>query len=129
MKVLARSRRGETARNRKGKETLMSRRFKKVLGNQYWFWMGEQPGDEEVYSGEGLAPRSGRLQGRKDAHQDKRYVESVVLVPCTPEGNLRSRLNRVELMLNYRTRYKYIEELGSTIAQEVVRKDPTPVHC
>ena len=38
-------------------------------------------------------------------------------------------LNRVGQMLGYRTRYKYIEELGSTIAQEVVRKDPTQVHC
>ena len=96
MRVLTKSRKGETSRNRKGKDTQVSRRFKKLLGNQYWFRMGDQPGDKEVYSGGGLAPMSGRLQGRKDAHQDKRYVESVVFVPYTPEGNLRNRLNRVQ---------------------------------
>ena len=88
VRVLAKSRRGEASRNRKGKDTLVSRRFKKLLGNQNWFRMGDQPGDEEVYSGGGLAPKSGRLQGRKDVNEDKRYVESVVFVPYTPEGNL-----------------------------------------
>ena len=45
MKVLARVKRGETSRNRKGKETMTSRRFKRLLGNQYWYRMGEQKVD------------------------------------------------------------------------------------
>ena len=33
MRVLMKSRKGETSRNRKGKDTQVSRRFKKLLGN------------------------------------------------------------------------------------------------
>ena len=46
-RVLGKVSRGETERNRKGAATLMSRRFKKLIGNTEWFRSQDNQTDAE----------------------------------------------------------------------------------
>ena len=52
-----------------------------------------------------------------------------MFIPHTLEGTLRSRLNRMEESLNFNTRFKYIEELGRSARELVIKKDPDPEAC
>ena len=67
--------------------------------------------------------------GFRKKGNDNRYVESLVMVPHTPSSELKSRINKIEMGLRNLTRFKYVEEMGRTIREMVVRKDPDPKHC
>ena len=64
-----------------------------------------------------------------DRRQEQKHVESVVLVPHTPYSELKTRLNAIEQRLSFKARFKYVEELGTTIGQELVRKDLEATEC
>ena len=52
-----------------------------------------------------------------------------MFLPYTPDSRLKTMLTRLEGRLGYRTRFKYVEEMGHTLTQMLCRKDPTPSEC
>ena len=56
-------------------------------------------------------------------------MESVVFLPYTPESELRSRISKMDLDLKFRTKLKYVEELGRTVGQVLINKDPVSLDC
>ena len=65
----------------------------------------------------------------KPGKGDKRYVEAVFFIPHTPNSELKKALGEMEEKLGYKTRVKYQEELGRTVSQILVKKDPSPEVC
>ena len=121
MRILAFAKQGHSDRNRFGASTFKKRRFNRTIGKQEWFRPHLE--DEEI---ETVKVKGGRSGKAKD--QDK-YIESILFVPHTPEGMLRSRLLKLEHNLGFENRYKYVEEQGRILSQMFVRKDPTPTGC
>ena len=86
MRILDKVEKGETTRNRKGDVTLMSRRFKRILGIQEWYKVDRDREDAE----EIREPLRYGQRGRKSVMtKSDRYVESVIFVPHTPNGELK----------------------------------------
>ena len=121
MKILVKRTQGETRRNRMVLES-------KLCGNQEWYRSGTdyerrlQELDREDHGGlrNGLATRR---HGRRQ-HHDDRYIESVMFIPHTPESMLKPELSRLESRLGFRTRYRYVQETGRTLAWVLCTKDP-----
>ena len=42
---------------------------------------------------------------------------------------MRNKLSRLEENLKFTTRFKYAEQMGRSMRELVVRKDPEPTHC
>ena len=127
MKLLKRVEEGETKRNRMGKETQLSRRFKKLLGNQYWYRVEDK--EQEMDELEGTLGRRMTLGPKAKSRTEPKYVESVVFISHTPQTELKGRLTRVEQSLGFKTRFNYIERLGRTLGQLLVQKDPIAMDC
>merc|ERR1711954_52598 len=61
--------------------------------------------------------------------RDKRYIEGVICIPHTPNSSLKNNLTKMESKLGFKTRVRYTEELGNTVASMLCKKDPNPQHC
>ena len=61
--------------------------------------------------------------------QEKKHIKSVVFIPHTQYSELKHRLNEMEQRLDFKAKFRYVEELGTTIGQELVRKDPEATEC
>ena len=61
--------------------------------------------------------------------EDKRYIECLMSIPHTPGSALKNRLTTRELALGYLTRVKFVEEMGRSIREQLVRADPDPQEC
>ena len=71
----------------------------------------------------------GKGRNLRRAKADNRYIESIQFVPHTPGSTLRNNLTKMEQKLGFKTRFRYCEEMGRSIRELLVRKDPNPEHC
>ena len=129
MKILQRVEDGEVKRNRMGKDTVLRNRFKKLVGDQYWYRVKEKENDsdDELSGNSRMKWTPGHREGNGNGKQQ--YIESVVFVPHTPHSELKGRLNRVEQSLGFKTKFKYVERLVRTLGQQLIKKDPVTVDC
>ena len=73
-RVLRKVTRKETSRNRKGPETLLRRRFRKLVGSQEWFRLDEDDEDQldlQQYpkkTGKNTRPREKRIEASNLSH-------------------------------------------------------------
>ena len=113
-------------RHRSGASSRKSRRVKKLVGQRIWFTKGRKEAE-----GKGNAPgvRKIRKPDGRTVQEDVKRTESCVFVPHTPHSELKRRLTEMEKNLNLTTNYKYVEELGSSLADLLVRADPWAGHC
>ena len=125
MRVLDKVEKGEVKRNRKGVDSMKQRRFKKLLGIREWYRVERETPDAwevtEPWEKQGI-----RATRKIKRQSDSRYIESVFFVPHTPGGALRHVLTKLEESLKFRTRFKYIEEMGRSAREMVVQKDQDP---
>ena len=108
-------------RIRKGTCTLMNRRFKKLVGIREWYRVDDQTDAWEIlepWNREGEKSR----RWRKSPKPDRRYIESTMFVPHTPGSTLRNRFSKMEQNLGFKTRFKYIEQMGLSIREMVVKR-------
>ena len=127
MRILEKVRKKEAPRNRKGAETLTSRRFKKLMGNQEWFRIDNgKPDTWEIQEPWDNSGKRKSLQRRRTP--DSRYIESVFFVPHTPESSLKNRLTKMEQGLKFNTSFRYCESMGRSIRELLVKKDPASEH-
>ena len=68
-------------------------------------------------------------EGQSKVKKRDKYTEAVFFVPYTSDGILRSSLMKMESKLDFENNVKYSEELGRTVADMLVRKDPEPIDC
>ena len=109
---------GTTRRNRKGAETWLKRRYNKLCGKTSWYKLA---GDYERLQELAWDPeenQNSRNSNVRKPHRkpDDRYIESVMFVPYTPESQLKTQLTKMESKLPNRTRFRYVEETGITLA-------------
>ena len=115
-------------RNRKGACKLTKRRFMKLVGSSEWHRTQQEDEEYEVM-GESWVPWDRNQKKKKGSKQDHRYTESIMYVPHTPDSQMKKNLQDMEKNLGYRTRFRYEEELGQSVASVLVTKDPTPIEC
>ena len=69
-------------------------------------------------------------KGKKEQRKGKlRTPDNVFFIPYTPEGELRKQLQKQEDEMGFKLRIKYVEKLGNTVADMLVRTDPVGGHC
>ena len=77
--------------------------------------------------------RKGALWGDKEKeHKEERQMkcpDNMFFVPYTPEGELKRRLQKREDEMKFKLRLKYIEKLGSTVADMLTRSDSVRNPC
>ena len=110
-------RRGNTQRNRKGKDTLGRRRFKKLVGKQAWF---QPDGKDEEEPEIDYHLRDG--EPRRYRKYENKLVESVFFIPYTDEGSLKKKLNDMERNTHYQRKIKYVESMGPSLSHILVKK-------
>ena len=120
-RILRKESQGITRRNRKGAETAMKRRFKKMVGSQEWFRVADE--EDQEYE----VQQYSRLKKRMS--KDDRRIESIYFFPYTPEGRLRTRLVQLERDLHSDQRIKFIEYMGRTVQDTMCKKDPWVAPC
>ena len=108
---------GNTERNRQGASTRTSRRWKKLMGPSTWFKR------KATTYGDG-APSSKRRKRRSE----ETTPEAVMFIPTTPEGRLKRDLQEMEKGLGFRTTVKYVETVGTSVANSLVKRDPWEIH-
>ena len=114
----------KTRRHRKGPETLLKRRFKKLVESQEWFRVQE----EEEQEPKGVHQYLRFKQMNRKPGNNKR-VEAVYFCPYTPEGALRSELMKEDEALGLKRRVKVVEYMERTMSQNLAQKDPWNEHC
>ena len=93
MRILHRDLEGEGPRNRKGRDTLKSRRFKRLVGISEWSRVDK--GEPDAW--EVMDPWVNKSKvGFKRKKQDQCYVESLVMIPHIPNSKLRHLITRIE---------------------------------
>ena len=116
MRILDKVSKGEGPRNRRGSETLMARRFKKLIGIQEWFRVESGKPDaweiQEPWENTGRRSKVARKRMK-----DNRYIESVFFIPHTPESTLRNRLTKLEQNLGFNTRFRFVESMGRSLRE------------
>ena len=117
-KVLDLVNKGLTNRNRLGAKTATFRRWKKLMGPSTWF-QDKQAKDSK----NGGRSQTGRSKG------DARETEGVMFVPATPQGQLKTRMQELDLKLGLRGRMKYVETTGETIQGLLFKTDPWGTPC
>ena len=73
--------------------------------------------------------KRGQIRTKLRNESDRRRIECVMFVPHTPGSILKSNLTKAEQSLNYQSRVKFVEELGTSIKHQLVRADPIPTIC
>ena len=88
-RVLHKVTKGDTSRNRKGAERLVSRRFKALVGSKDWFRVEKQ---DDAWEAMPPWERSAHIIHKKTTRNqhDPRYIERVMLIPHTPGGTLKT---------------------------------------
>ena len=71
------------------------------------------------------------LQGsrKKKSSRDQRHIEAIAMVPYPPFSALKNRMTKAEANLGYKTRFRFVEELGRSLQQILVKKSPDPQEC
>ena len=113
-------------RNRPGHSTSTDRRSKKLAGKTSWF-KGKKTGPGNISGGAKGVSQKNQETARKDVQEFT--VETAIFVPHTPKGELRARLSKMEQEMGMKGRYKYVERLGSTVGDLLVKADPWKEHC
>merc|ERR1711954_216349 len=103
-------------RNRPGFSTLNDRRAKK-FANTRWF---NKTREDQIRTQSHSSKKNHRTQTK---NFQKSMTETVMYVPYTPGGALRSKLSKMEEGLNFVSKVRYAEELGSTL-ESILAKDP-----
>ena len=129
MRILSQCAEGHSTRNRLGVATYQKRRFRKSVGKQHWFRPVLEEGLESAELPRGPDDQGCKGRQKKSSGGSSKYIEAVLFIPHTPEGTLRASLNSLEAGLRFKTRIKYVEQQGRTVAEMLVRKDPTPFNC
>ena len=127
-RVLGKVQRGETTRNRKGSATLTTRRFRRLVGNTEWFRQDQETTDADEIMPPWIHQRNTRPKTEK-AEPDRRHIECLMFIPYTPNSALRNKLTQGEALLEYRTRTKFVEKMGSSLREMLVKADPDPQPC
>ena len=126
MRILHKDRNGEGPSNRKGKDTLKTRRLKQLVGVSEWFRVDK--GEPDAWDVMDPWVRRGKI-GLKRRKVDNRFVEAVQVIPHTPNSDLKNQITKIESSLKNVTRFRFIEEMGRTVREMVVKKDPDPQDC
>ena len=89
---------------------------------------------EESEKAEELMPpweKRSYLQGsrKKKSSRDQRHIEAIAMVPYPPFSALKNRMTKAEANLGYKTRFRFVEELGRSLQQILVKKNPDPQEC
>ena len=56
--------------------------------------------------------------------EEESLIESVMFIPHTPHGELRRRLSNMEAGLGLKGKVRYVEEMGKSMEDTLVRRDP-----
>ena len=100
MRMLSKDWNSDGPRKRKGKDTLKTRWFKRLLGVSEWFRLEKDDAD----AWEVMDPWVNRGKvGYRKRRTDNRYVESLFMVPHTPGSELKTRITKIESDLKKRT--------------------------
>ena len=108
--------------NRPASIGLEERERQKILGNVNWL---KKKGQVATRGGGMKSMRSGRA--RKDVRKMDEKVEGIIFVPCTPNGALAKRLQKVEDAFSRMMgipRVKMVEKGGVKLSQKLIKKDP-----
>lgn len=116
-RILRKAALGEGRRNRTGACTSIKRRFSKLTGNTDWYKVEEKDEYIELETKHWPEIRSSSKKG-------KGVAEAICFVPHTPGGALRKRFMEEEDRSRMTQKVKYVESMGSTLAQILVNKDP-----
>ena len=106
MRVLQKESAEGKPRNRKGVETLKSKRFQKLVGQQEWFRTERETPDAWEVQAPNRYLKGECSQKKKFHKKDTRYIESVMFLPFTPESTLRNRVTKLEEKLGNKTRFR-----------------------
>ena len=83
-------------------------------------WFQDKQAKESKSGGRSQTGRSKR---------DARETEGVMFVPETPQGQLKTRLQELDLKLSLRSKMKYVETTGETIQGMLFKTDPWGAPC
>ena len=121
-KVLEKEANGEVERNRPGYSTARARRAKALTGKTSWFL--ESPEETTTPTTTPSRPWVRRKARQTSNLKGRQVIESIMFVPHTPGGELRRRLTQMEQGLGLTSKVKYVEELGESLQDILVNKDP-----
>ena len=119
--VLKKVREGKWCRNRNGFNTEKERRARKLVGRATWFKSYKEK-DTQYEQRKKTTEKIGK-------RTKKRTIDSVMFVPLTPGGALRKQLTQLEERMDFERQIKYVETIGQTQKDVLVRKDPWDGHC
>ena len=111
--------------NRPGASTARARRVRKLVGKATWFSKRKDRKEEEKRENR----NTWRKKNKEKEVSAATVVETAVFVPHTPGSLLRSKLSTMEEGLNFRGRVRYVESLGSSVADILVKSDPWGQAC
>ena len=114
---------GKTDRNRLGGSSMMSRRFKRLLGPTMWFKNQKREREKDTGAGGNPAKRR-KLKGKEGKQPD-----AVMFIPATRNSILKTKLQTQEEMMNLRQRVKYVETMGINIGESLFKKNPWQQEC
>ena len=77
-----------------------------MCGTAEWYRTADKEGIQELEDHHSEHQGWRMKTGRKK--EGKRYVESVLFVPYTPDGVLKTRVNALEGKMRFTTRYKVV---------------------
>ena len=97
-----------------------------MCGNGDWFRISE--GDEGELEGS-LGWRTGAPRAKGKTKEDSHRIESVLFIPHTPEGGLKKDLTGMEQGLGLQNRVRYIEMVGRSLEDILIRKTPWDSTC
>ena len=115
----------EGSRNRPGHSTAIARRSKNLAGKRTWF----KDRVKENIGGHCVNVKGHQKQTQSKTQGPDFEIETPFFIPHTPGGILRSRLSKMEEELGLKGCYKYVETLGPTVGDLLVRADPWREAC
>ena len=111
-----------TDRNRSGVSTLLHRRAKKLSGKYSWFADKSRDEDKKTSLESQEKPRVHKRTSSPPG--EKRIYETVMFIPLTRNASLKKRLTAMEEGLNQPTKVRYVEDMGTTVGDTIVCKNP-----
>ena len=113
---------GEVKRNRLGADTKISRRYRRLFGNQEWF----QQKKKTLLSNR---QQTLKPQGSKPNEKEDKSPDNVLFIPSTKQGALKTKLTEMERRMNFPDKIRYVETVGQTVGAMLVRQDPWTFPC
>ena len=117
-RILLKEKQGLTERNRSGVGTFLHRRAKKLAGKYSWYE------DKKKDRNPTMQTPVHKNGGRNKISQEKKIYETVIFVPLTRNASLKRRPTAMEENLGQPTKLRYVEDMGQTVAERIVCKDP-----